>query len=114
MGTKTLDSTEAKCTASPPAATQVAPIKPPTSAYDELDGNPTSQVSKFHKMAPIRPPKITTGVILVSSTSPLEMVLATVTDRNAPARLSTPEMATATLGFSAPVAIDVAMALAVS
>ena len=45
---------------------------------------------------------------------PLEMVLATCTDRNAPTRLRTAETSTAILGLSAPVAIEVAMALAVS
>ena len=53
-------------------------------------------------------------MIFVSSTSPLEIVFATSTDRNAPTRLSTPAMNTAVRGFSAPVAIEVATALAVS
>ena len=50
----------------------------------------------------------------LSLTMPLEMVWATLVDRNAPARLSTPLMRTATFGRSAPVAIEVAIALAVS
>ena len=41
-------------------------------------------------------------------------VTATSTDRNAPTRLRTPASSTAVLGFSAPVAIDVAIALPVS
>ena len=41
-------------------------------------------------------------------------VSATCTLRNAPTRFSTAERATATLGFRAPVAIEVAIALAVS
>jgi hypothetical protein len=45
---------------------------------------------------------------------PPDIVLATLTERNAPTTFSMPAMATATLGFSAPVAIEVAMALAVS
>ena len=45
---------------------------------------------------------------------PLEIVLATSTDRNAPTRLSTADMATAVLGFRAPVEMVVAIALAVS
>jgi hypothetical protein len=49
-----------------------------------------------------------------SSTIPPEMVFATAVDRKAPTMLSTAEMATASFGRSAPVAIDVAMALAVS
>jgi hypothetical protein len=65
-------------------------------------------------MAPTNPPKITSGVIRVSSTRPLEMVNATCTDRNAPRRFNTPASSTATRGRRAPVAIDVAIALAVS
>ena len=42
------------------------------------------------------------------------MVAATASERNAPTRLSTPEIATATRGGSAPVAIEVAIALPVS
>ena len=45
---------------------------------------------------------------------PPEMVLATSVERNAPTRLSVPAAMTAVLGLSAPVAMDVAMALAVS
>ena len=45
---------------------------------------------------------------------PPEMVLATSVDRKAPTRLSVPAAMTATFGLSAPVAIEVAMALAVS
>jgi hypothetical protein len=49
-----------------------------------------------------------------SLTRPLEMVLATSTDRNAPTRFNAPATRTATLGRSAPVATEVAIALAVS
>jgi hypothetical protein len=97
-----------------PAATIEAPISPPNSACDELEGSPSSHVSRFQMIAPISPAKITTGVTRVSSTSPLEIVLATSTDRKAPTRFSTPAIATAAFGLSAPVAMDVAMALAVS
>jgi hypothetical protein len=53
-------------------------------------------------------------LILVSSTRPLEIVFATSTERKAPTMFRTPEMRTASLGFSAPVALDVVMAFAVS
>lgn len=49
-----------------------------------------------------------------SLTRPLEIVLATSTDMNAPTRLSTADMATAVLGLRAPVEMVVAIALAVS
>ena len=42
------------------------------------------------------------------------MVAATARERNAPTKLSAPEIATAVRGPSAPVAIDVAIALPVS
>ncbi len=103
-----------KCTAPAPAATTTAPMRPPNRACDELDGRPRSHVSRFHRIAPMRPAKMMYGLILVSSTSPLEIVFATSTERKAPTMFRTPEMRTATLGFSAPVAIDVAMAFAVS
>ena len=45
---------------------------------------------------------------------PSEMVLATSVDRNAPTRFRIAASSTATLGLSAPVAIGVAIALAVS
>jgi hypothetical protein len=103
-----------KWTASVPAATSVAPMRPPNSAWDELDGRPSSHVSKFHRIAPTSPAKITTGPMRVSSTIPLEMVFATSTERNAPTRFSRPAIVTAAFGESAPVAIEVAIALAVS
>ena len=45
---------------------------------------------------------------------PPEMVFATSVERNAPIRLSVPAAITAVFGFSAPVAMEVAMAFAVS
>ena len=45
---------------------------------------------------------------------PLATVLATATDKNAPMRFKMPANATAVFGFNAPVAIDVAIAFAVS
>ena len=89
-------------------------MRPPNSACDELEGSPSSQVTRFQRIAPQSPAKITTGVILVSSTSPLEIVLATWMERKAPTRFRAPAMITAVRGLSAPVAIEVAIALAVS
>ena len=101
-------------TAEPPAAAIVEPITPPMSACDELDGMPSSQVSRFQMIPPARPAATTVKVTSPVSTSPLAMVAATARDRKAPTRLSRPEMATATRGPSAPVAIEVAIALPVS
>ncbi len=113
-GTSTFPTTVEVWIAPEPATAQVAPIKPPNRACEELEGSPSSQVSRFHRIAPTRPPKITSGVIRASSTSPPEMVRATCTERNAPTRFSTPASRTATRGRSAPLAIEVAIALAVS
>src|SRR4051794_21381956 len=55
--------------------------------------------------APLLSCTFTTALVTVSATS---------TERNAPTRLSTADSATATLGRSAPVAIEVAIALPVS
>src|SRR3954469_23604922 len=106
--------TAVKLIAATPPATQVAPISPPNRAWEELEGSPRYQVSRFHRMAPISPAKTTTGGIRVSSTSPPEIVLATCTDRKAPTRFRPAAIATAVRGPNAPVAIEVAMALAVS
>src|SRR5690242_10722785 len=108
-----LFSTALKSIAPIPPTTQVAPISPPKSAWDELDGSPRNQVTRFHKIAPTRPAKTTTGLMRVSSTSPPEIVFATWTDRKAPVRFRQAAIATAVRGLKAPVAIDVAMALAV-
>src|SRR3954466_13494310 len=97
-----------------PPARQVAPIRPPKSACDELEGRARNQVTRFHKIAPTNPAKITTGLMSVSSTSPPEIVFATWTDRKAPVRFRQAATVTAVLGRNAPVAIDVAIALAVS
>nr|BFE70939.1 hypothetical protein GCM10020092_042400 [Actinoplanes digitatis] len=107
----------------------MAPIRPPNRACEELDGSPSSQVSRFQTMPPTRPAStISSSADPPSASSsgrgaPLELwifttafvtVSATSTDRNAPMRLRTPERATAAFGLSAPVAMEVAIALAVS
>src|SRR5689334_5204562 len=113
-GMITFDSTDWPLTASNPAAAAVAPITPPTRACDELDGNPKYQVNTFQAIAPSSQAKMIGNVTWAESTIPLAIVAATDTDKNAPTRFSTPDNATAALGRSAPVAIDVAIALAVS
>ena len=95
-----------------------APIRPPKSAWDELEGRPLSQVIMFQRMAPIRPAKMMSGVIWTppdpSLMMPPETVLATSVERNAPTRFSTAARATAVFGLMAPVAMGVAIAFAVS
>ncbi len=113
-GMRTLVTIVEPFTADQPADMTAAPMRPPKSAWEELDGSPSSQVSRFHRMAPTSAAKITSVRMPSSLMIPPEIVLATSTDRNAPTRLSTADMATAVLGLSAPVEMVVAIAFAVS
>src|SRR6185437_12286966 len=101
-----------------PLATIVAPIKPPIRAWLELDGIVKYQVIRFHRIAPIRAARTRTRPALPARTCgltiPLAIVAATLIEMNAPAKLRIAESATATLGLRAPLAIEVAIALAVS
>src|SRR6201995_1843933 len=101
-------------TAEPPAAAMGEAITPPIGACDELEGIPKNHASRFQITPPHKPARTTVTVTLPVSTRPLAMVAATLSDRNAPTRLSTPDSATPTRGPRAPVAIEVAMALPVS
>ena len=113
-GINTLETTPTPLTASKPAAMTVAPMTPPISACEELDGMPRYHVRTFQKRPPIRPANTTVSVMASASTMPLAIVAATVSDSRAPMKLSTAAIPTAMRGFSAPVAIDVAIALPVS
>src|SRR4051812_3863763 len=113
-GISTLETMPCHFTASVPAAAMVEPTTPPMRACDELDGMPRYHVARFHEMLPARPANTTVRVTSVVLTRPLAMVAATLKDRKAPTRLSAPDSATATLGGSARVAIEVAIALPVS
>src|SRR3954449_4492684 len=110
----TLDSSPSNFTAPVPAAANVAPITPPMSACEDDDGSPNHHVARFQEIAPIRPPSTTVGVIAPASTIPPAIVAATFSEMNAPAKFRIAASATATLGGSAPVAIVVAIAFAVS
>ena len=110
----TLDTSPCQITPCPPTAAIIAPTMPPISACDELDGIPSSQVSRFQTMPPTRPANTSSSVTRWASTRPLAMVAATAMDRNAPTRFSDADSATAAFGLSAPVAIELAIALPVS
>ena len=71
-------------TARGPAAASVAPMTPPISACDELDGMPKSQVMRFQMIAPARPAKTTVSVTRPVLTRPFAIVAATPSERNAP------------------------------
>src|ERR1700712_1960568 len=113
-GRRIFETTMEKLTPEAPAPISTAPISPPNRACEELDGNPSNQVIRFHKMAPDRPAKIIVGWTRASFTMPPEIVFATSVDRNAPATFSTAAIRTATFGFNAPVATEVAIAFALS
>lgn len=106
-----------------------APISPPNNACEELEGRPSNQVSRFHTMPPTRPANTMSNRACPAPasssgrgaperswifTTALVTVSATCTDKKAPTRFSTAESATAILGRSAPVAMEVAIAFAVS
>lgn len=63
----------------PPAAAKAAPQRPPTSACEELDGNPHHQVIRSHAVAPSKAQIRRSGVTTTTpaSINPEEIVLAT-------------------------------------
>ena len=69
---------------------------------------------RFQEIAPTSPAKITVGVIAPASTTSEAIVAATSIEMNAPAKLNSAAIPTATRGDSACVEIDVATTLAVS
>ena len=93
-------------------------MSPPNSAWLDEEGSPNSQVTRFQTIAPISPARMSSGVICTppspSLMSPPEIVWATSVLRNAPTKLRMAAIRTAVFGRSAPVAIGVAIALAVS
>lgn len=58
-GMTTFSVTPLQLTPAVPSAASPAPIRPPNSACEELDGIPTSQVSRFHRMPPTSPARQT-------------------------------------------------------
>ena len=52
MGRMILSTTPLQRTPDTPTAAIIAPMRPPNSAWDELDGMPKYQVVKFHTTAP--------------------------------------------------------------
>src|ERR671920_247370 len=110
MGMTTLSTTPCQYTVVPPAS--AAPTMPPNSAWDEEDGSPKYQVTRFHTIAPtsaakrIPIPFEPSGVWI----SPSLTVLATPDPMNAPARFITAAIASAARGVRARVDTDVAIA----
>src|SRR4029077_9225203 len=98
----------------PPGGGRAAPTRPPISACDELDGSPSHHVARFQAIAPKRAASTVFVVTSSVSSTPLPTVVATAVVTKAPTRLATDATATASLGGSARVEIDVATAFAVS
>ncbi len=113
-GISTLSLIPSQFTTPQPEAAIAEPIIPPISAWLELEGSPMSHVTRFQVIAPTRPAITTSSVIASWSTMPFAIVAATATETNAPAKLRTAALKTATRGLSARVETLVAIELAVS
>ena len=90
------------------------PTRPPIRAWDELDGSPRYQVTRFHVIAPARPAKTTVVVTSWVSTKPLPTVAATFREMKAPTKFSSDASAIAGRGGSAREEIALATTFAVS
>ncbi len=112
----TLSRIASQCTVTPDA--MPTPVSPPMRACVEDDGRPSHHVMRFHVIAPISPDRtmisasseLTLPMLMMSSA----IVVATWVPRSAPTRLKTAAMMRATLGVSARVETEVAIALAAS
>ena len=113
-GNDDLGSSAGHSTPARPTAASSAPITPPISACDELEGSPKYQVIRFQAIAPTAPAKAIVSVTAPVSTIPVATVAATLSEMNAPAKLSTEASAIAVRGDSARVEIEEATTLAVS
>ena len=100
----------------PCGTSRVAPTRPPIRACEDEDGMPKYQVTRFQTIAPARPARTTPNPLVPGGglITPLPTVAATCPPRNEPIRLPTAAMTSATLGVSARVDTDVAIALAAS
>jgi hypothetical protein len=63
-----------KATIDPMRGASAAPMKPPSRVWEELEGMPNHQVSRFQPMAAMRPEKIT-GRVMKSLATKLAIVL---------------------------------------
>ena len=66
-GINTFWVTPIQLTPAVPSAARPAPIRPPKSACDELDGMPNSHVSRFHRMPPMSPAKMIVSPVEAST-----------------------------------------------
>ena len=112
-GINTFSVTVPQLTIDPEARAE--PTSPPIRAWEEDEGRPKYQVTRFQAMAPSRPastitrPSTPLGGVMVSLT-----VRATRWPRKAPTKFITAAIPRATRGVSARVDTDVAIAFAAS
>jgi hypothetical protein len=98
-----------------PPCTRAAPAKPPSRAWEELDGRPRHQVMRFHAIAPTRPAVITGSAIAPGCTTPLPIVFATCRPKkNTAMKLKNAAQITALRGVSTRVDTTVAIEFAPS
>jgi len=90
------------------------PTSPPISAWLELEGRPSRQVSRFQRIAPPRPHTSVTLVTQCASTNPWPTVVATAVPASAPQRSVTAASMMAREGVRARVPTTAATELAVS
>ena len=116
IGMTTFSRRRPTCTVAPAAS--AAPTSPPIRAWEDDDGRPNHQVSRFQPIAPTsaaahdhQARRCPCGAAMM----PLPTVAATCRCRRTPpTRLATAAMTSATRGVSARVETEVAMALAAS
>src|SRR5687768_4623039 len=103
----------------PPACASAAPMNPPNKVWEELEGIPNHQVSRFQQIAAINPEKITSRVMKCSSTD-LAIVLPILNspiiyfETKKAAKLNTAAHSTAWNGVNTFVETMVAIELAAS
>src|SRR5450432_2982901 len=113
-GTRTFCTSACHLKADTPACATTAPPSPPISAWEELDGMPHHQVSRFQMHAPSRAASTTVCVTMTGLAKPEAMVLATAVPAMAPTKLKQPATMTAVRSGSTPVDTTVAIAFAAS
>src|SRR5258705_1785941 len=98
-----------------PACTSAAPESPPTSACEELAGNPHHHVRRSQTIAPTSPAVTTASVMYCGSTVPLPIVFATCNPKKRKAmKLKNAAQTTAARGDSTRVETTVAIEFAAS
>src|SRR5712691_8004344 len=102
-------------TTATPALAIPAPSRPPTSAWELLDGMPKNHVTRFQTMAPVSAPNTTRASTISASTMPVPSVCATCSPNTRKAmKLKTAAQPTAYCGRSTRVDTMVATEFAAS